>query len=50
MTKDIDLAEKAFVPDIGAIKGKTTRRASEPAFSNIVEISTELLSVQEELI
>ena len=42
-TEDINLAEKAFGPDIGAIKAKTTRQAPTPAYSNVVEIPSELL-------
>lgn len=49
-TEDINLAEKAFGPDIGAIRGKITRRATVPAFSSVVEIPAELLSIQEEVI
>ena len=49
-TEDINLAEKAFGPDIGAIKAKTTRQAPTPAYSNVVEILSELLSIQEDII
>ena len=48
-TEDINLAEKAYGPDVGSIKAKTTRTAPTPAFSNIIEIPAELLHIQEEI-
>jgi hypothetical protein len=48
-TTDVNLAEKIFGPDIGAIKGKTTRSKPTPVTSNLVEIPDELLNIQEEM-
>ena len=47
--EDINLVEKAYGPDVGSIKAKTTRTAPTPAFSNIIEIPSELLHIQEEI-
>ena len=49
-TEDVNLAEKAFGPDIGNLKGKTTTRRPAPAFSNEIEIPKELLSVNEAVV
>ena len=49
-TEDINLAQKAFGPDVGALKGKTTRKAPTPAFSNVIEIPQELLKINEEIV
>ena len=49
-TKDVILAEKAFGPDVGELKGKTTRRKPRVAVDNVVEIPPELLSINEEVI
>jgi hypothetical protein len=46
---DVNLATKAYSPDVGAIKGKTTRSKPTPVTSNIVEIPDELLEVQQDL-
>ena len=48
-SKDVTLAEKAFGPDIGALKGKTTRKRLIPVFSSVIDIPTELLRVNEEV-
>ena len=48
-TKDIVLAEKAFGPDVGELKGKTTRSKPRVAVDNVVEIPPELLSMNEEV-
>jgi hypothetical protein len=39
----VNLATKAYGPDVGAIKGKTTRGKPTPVTSNIVELPDELL-------
>ena len=49
-TADINLAEKAFGPDVGEIKGKTTRSKPKVSESNIIEIPPELLAIHEEVI
>eukprot|EP00957_Ditylum_brightwellii_P124123 9462209-Ditylum_brightwellii.AAC.1 len=46
-TEDVNLAEKAFGPDISAIKGKTTRSEPTPVMNNKVEIPKELITVQQ---
>ena len=49
-TKDINLAQKAFGPDVGSIKGKTTRNRPLPAQSNVIEIPPELLRINEDIV
>jgi hypothetical protein len=49
-TKDVNLAIKAFGPDVGNIEGKTTRRRPTPVSNNIIEIPDELLDVQRNLV
>jgi hypothetical protein len=44
-TKDINLAVKAFGPDVGDIKGKTMRSRPTPVSNNIIEIPDKLLEV-----
>ena len=44
-TEGISLVEKAYGPDVGAIKAKTTRTSPMPAFRNIIEIPVELLYI-----
>jgi hypothetical protein len=48
-TEDIKIAEKVFGPDIGALKGKTTRRKPAPVVSDYIEIPKELISTQREV-
>ena len=48
-TKDVDLAEKAFGPDLGAVKGKTTRQRPNPIDDHSIEIPEELLSLHKEI-
>jgi hypothetical protein len=48
-TDDVNLATKAFGPDIGGIEGKTTRSRPTPVQNNMVEIPDELLDVQQDL-
>jgi hypothetical protein len=48
-TDDVNLATKAYGPDVGPLKGKTTRSKPLPVTSNIMEIPGELLEVQQDL-
>ena len=36
-TKDIDLAEKIFGPDIGRLKGKSTRQKPVPVVNDVIK-------------
>jgi hypothetical protein len=45
----VNLATKAYGPDVGGIKGKTMRSRPMPVTSNIVEIPDELLEIQQDL-
>jgi len=49
-TKDIDLVERIFGPDIHTIKGKTSRSKPIPVVDNIINISSESVQVQEDVI
>jgi hypothetical protein len=49
-TKDVNLAVKAFGPDVGNIKGKARRRRPTPVSNNIIEIPDELLEVQRDVV
>jgi hypothetical protein len=49
-TDDVNLATKAYGPDIATIKAKTTRSKPAPVTSNLVEIPDELLKVQKDVI
>ena len=42
-SEDVNLAEKVFGLDIGALKGKTTRTTSPPVKSQVIETLDELL-------
>ena len=47
--EDVDNAEKIFRPDIGAMKGKTTRKKPTPVKKDEVAIPKELLDKNKEL-
>lgn len=49
-TEDVNIAMKAFGPNIGIIKGKTTRQKPSPVIDNHIEISEELLRANREVI
>ena len=49
-TTDIALAEKIFGPDIGTLKGKTTRQKPLPVVEDYIEIPPELLRDHQEVI
>ncbi|KAG7371066.1 reverse transcriptase RNA-dependent DNA polymerase [Nitzschia inconspicua] len=46
-TKDIELAEKIFGPDISTLKGKTTRAKPVPVVEDYVAIPMELIEAQQ---
>jgi hypothetical protein len=48
-TEDIKIADKIFGPDIGALKGKTTRRKPAPVVNDQIEIPSELIAAQREV-
>ena len=48
-TENVNLAKKALGPDIGSLKGKTLRKRQIPVFSNVIDIPTKLLRVNEEV-
>ena len=45
--KDIVMAEKIFGPDVGNLKGKTTRRNPIPVVDNQIEIPRDLIRSQQ---
>jgi hypothetical protein len=48
-TKDVDLAEHMFGPDVGTVKVKMTRRKPMPIIDEHIEIPNELISVHEDI-
>jgi hypothetical protein len=48
-TEDVNLAMKAYGPDISGIKGKTTRQKPTTVVDNTVEIPEGLLEMQQDL-
>jgi hypothetical protein len=46
---DVDLAEKIYGSDLGAIKGKSTIHASEPVMEDLIEIPAELKAQHKDL-
>jgi len=49
-TADIDVAEKVFGPDIGSLKGKTTRAKPTPVVEDYIEIPKELYAKQQNIV
>ena len=49
-SKDLDLAEKAFGPDIGNLKGKTIQSTLKAVQAKTIEILKELLNVNPDII
>ena len=47
--EDVHLAEQIFGPDVGTLKGKTTRRKPLPVVTDYVEIPPELIKAQEDV-
>jgi hypothetical protein len=47
--EDVKLAEQVCGPDIGALKGKTTRKKPIPVVSDHIEIPTELINNHQDI-
>jgi hypothetical protein len=48
-SEDVNIAEKIFGGDIGALKGKSTRNRPKPVKDNLVEKPPELLEKHQDL-
>ena len=48
-TDDANLAEKIYGPDVGTLKGKSTRQRPNPVINDLVEIPPEILEPHHEL-
>ena len=48
-TADADIAEKVFGPDVGALKGKSTRKRPVPVLEDLVAIPRELIERHQDL-
>eukprot|EP00957_Ditylum_brightwellii_P082501 6272137-Ditylum_brightwellii.AAC.1 len=49
-TEDVNLGLKAYGPDVGEVKAKTTRRHPDPVQDRTNKIPDELLKVNEEVV
>jgi len=50
MIEDINIAEKIFGPNIGSLKGKTTRMKPSPVIEDFIEIPSELIEKQRNVV
>jgi hypothetical protein len=48
--EDIKITESIFGPDIGNLKGKTTRGKPSPVVSDYIEIPPELIQAQQDVV
>ena len=48
--EDVNIAEKVFGPDIGSLKGKSTRRKPIPVVQDVIEIPPELITAQKNVV
>jgi hypothetical protein len=48
--EDIKLAEQIYGPDIGALKGKTTRAKPVPVVKDYIEIPNELITAHQDVV
>jgi hypothetical protein len=47
--EDVNIAERIFGPDIGTLKGKSTRKKPTPVKSDLIEIPLELKQLHQDL-